>query len=34
MIPGAVGKMDFPIEDDEDAEDKYARKRVLAPQGA
>ncbi len=34
MIPGAVRKMDFPIEDDEDAEDKYARKRVLAPQGA
>jgi hypothetical protein len=27
----AVGKMDFPIEDDEDAEDKCTRKRLLAP---
>jgi hypothetical protein len=27
----SVGKMVFPIEDDEDAEGKFTRKRVLAP---
>jgi len=31
MNISAVGKMDFPIEDDEDAEDKRTRKRILAP---
>jgi hypothetical protein len=31
MNPRAVGKMDFPIEDDENAEEKCTRKRVLAP---
>jgi hypothetical protein len=31
MNTPAVGKMDFPIEDDENAEDKCTRKRILAP---
>jgi hypothetical protein len=31
MNPRAVGKMDFPIEDGENAEDKCTRKWVLAP---
>lgn len=31
MNTPAVGKMDFPIEDDENAEDNCTRKRFLAP---
>jgi hypothetical protein len=31
MNPRAVGKMEVPIEDDENAEDERTRKRVLAP---
>ncbi len=31
MNVSAVGKMDVPIEDDENAEDKCTRKRLLAP---
>jgi hypothetical protein len=27
----AVGKIDFPIEDDEDAEDRCTRERILVP---
>lgn len=30
MSPPAAGNTDFPIEDDEDAEDKCTRKRILA----
>jgi hypothetical protein len=31
MNPRAIRKMDFPIEDDENAEDKCTRERILAP---
>ena len=31
MNTGVVGTMDFPIEDDEYAEDNCSRKRILAP---
>jgi hypothetical protein len=31
MNTPAVGKKDFPIEDDENAEDECTRKRILAP---
>jgi hypothetical protein len=31
MSRPAIGKMDFPIEDDENAEDKCTCKRIPAP---